>query len=271
MLTRRHILGTLIGSIAGFSTGFAGTIPRRLDASYSFVLYYTHVGTGGALGSAVFESSTVQETYVIDADVKFPFSVQRVASILPLPCPSINKTYRYEDDGSQIAYTNEDGTFVLESGRRNLFQVAGEFIVSLGDRPLSEALPEVIHRDVFITCDKRSSRKDTLIERIDGKEFAQVIRDVRIACHGVHRVYGEDYLLVRAAPLNGLIPVLNTRFFKVGLVDVTGFVGADGRCPWITLRIDNYFDVSGVAETMFQQEERNGAFMRIYREVLDQE
>ncbi len=241
----------------------AGSIPDKL--SYSFILYFDRSGPFGPTGRADFSSLQNDMRREITAEVAFPWTVQHMASVIPMPCPSIHKQYVFRETDTTSLYTNNNGTFSIAKGQKTLFGLAADLIGRYTtDKNMHDRYQEAVS-DVFITCDERIGKNDDVIHSREGARFAYVIRDMEVTLHGTHTFQGDRYLLVRAAPKEGLIPVMHTPFFDIGLIAAAGFLRSDGFCPWVHLSIENYFDISGTAETLYDKHISTAPLADIFR------
>ncbi len=265
---RRQMLALLAAFFADplMSLSGAGTARR----CFSYHLYYRRSGIDGPAGTAEFISTVDDLNATVTASIDFPWSAQRLASIIPVPCPSIKKRYRYERNTRGETYTNDDGTFSIgDDGHDNLFMVAEESLGFIQSDFYGLAGTQIVRNDIFVTCDSRIGGKDETILNTEGQSFARVVRDIRIDFQGIHRLNGDDYLLVRAQPEGDTIPIIHTPLFDVGLMDISGFVRADGACPWVHMRIDNYFDVSGISVSTGNRIDGANVFESAFGKAVD--
>lgn len=241
----------------------AGSTADKL--SYSFILYFDRSGPFGPTGRADFSSSQTGAGREITAAVAFPWTVQRMASLIPMPCPSIHKQYTFRETDSTSLYTNGNGTFFIARGQQTLFGLAVDLIGRYTTGQILHDRYQEVVSDVFITCDDCIGENDEGIQSREGTFFARVIRDMEVTFHGTHAFQGDKYLLVRAAPKEGLIPVMHTPFFDIGLIAAAGFLRSDGFCPWVHLSIENYFDISGTAESLYEKHISTAPLADIFR------
>jgi hypothetical protein len=238
------------------------------DRNYSYILYYKRTGPAGAKGSAEFISKNSEDAWTVASEIRFPWSTQTFASIIPVPSPAIHKNFDYIDDGYTQTYTNDNGDFLLRDGRKNLFQLAEESLTQITGNPLDSCHGFSVHKDVFVTTDRYTPKINETIYSKRGKKYLKIIRDIKISYHNTHHIFGTKYLLVRASTLTDHIPIFGKKIFKIGLSSISGFVDKSGNCPWIYMNIDNYYDMVGVSGEFYDRISRDDIFSKIFFETF---